>query len=171
MIVASPFLTEGNAASSAGINVLRSASLLERERRTTTAILKRGRFCWWGRLESTVRKTSNSCSANARSFPFLIEAQPICGAVRASCPMSSQASRRSRHSSSKTFTSSGGDQFDSGFFEDRHGQFTADRGKPIKKLIQCLSTFEVIKNIFDRNPRPGETRRTPKNLRIRDNEL
>ncbi len=66
-----------------------------------TAISNDQRSCWYERLRSAVRKTSNCPTARASSSPFRLLAQPISGAVLASCPASSRLRRLGRHSSSE----------------------------------------------------------------------
>src|SRR5215218_9921364 len=103
-ISALPLVSEGRRDSTLGASGLRSANRFEYARRTKTAMLNLGKFCWNDRLRSTVIKTSNSFSARASSSPFLMVAHPICGTVLTKCSCSSLANRLSTHSSKRIFT-------------------------------------------------------------------
>jgi len=56
MVAALPFSSDGRIDSSLGARGFKSANRFERARRTATAILNLGRFCWKARFRSTVTK-------------------------------------------------------------------------------------------------------------------
>src|ERR1035438_9261209 len=154
-----PGSREGSAASSKGASGLRSFKRLLDARRTTTAIRNLGIGCWNARLRSTVTKKSNSFSANRRSAPFLIVAQPICGTVRVQWPGNSFARRRSMHSSSSSFTSArGSDHLIFGAFEECDHHLAADRGKTFEKVVDRAARFDVVKQRLHGAPRPRKDR-------------
>src|ERR1044071_7771105 len=103
MTSALPLVSDGRIDRTFGARGFKSVNRFERDRRTNTAMLNLGRFCWKERFRSTVRKTSNSFSARARSSPFLVVAHPTCGTVLTKYPGSSLAKRRSTHSSKRIF--------------------------------------------------------------------
>ncbi len=172
MTSASPFFAVGMEFRIAEIKGRKSLSRLERVARTRTAMLNRARCCWKERLESTVRNRSNSFSANASSFPFFKEAQPICGTVLTEWPVRSPQSFRGMHSSERIFTSSGCRQHQVlRFFKERDGQFAGDGWEIIKKLVKRVAPFDVINQRFSGDSRSGKAGCSAHDFRVRNHNL
>src|SRR6185436_13049438 len=113
-----------------------SSRRLLRATSTTTAISNDERSCWYERLRSAVRNTSNCPTARASSSPFRLLAQPISGAVLASCPASSCLRRLGRHSSSRTRT---GEERLLGLLQGRDGLLAGDRREVVEELRKGLA--------------------------------
>ena len=154
-----------------GNNGSRSVMSFDGAFNAMTAILNFERFCWSSWQPSCVRKTSNFCTVNARSLPFLMEAQPSRGTVETTWPVRKFPSRLGRHSSSKTRISRHSHQIPPLFFWVGIEQLTPcrlnrsdclcpfHRGKIVQELRQRMPTFEIIKQRRDRHARPTEARR------------
>src|SRR6266705_6257202 len=108
---------------------------------TTTASIIPEKFCWYSRLRSIVRKTSNSLAASCNNSPFLTPAHPASATVLTSWPGNSFRSARGTHSSSSTRI---GDQMYLGLLESRNCKVPADGWEIIKKLIKRVTAFDVV---------------------------
>lgn len=166
-----PFFANGSDFKISGTNRRKSCKRLERVSKTRTAISNWERCCWNERLESTVRKISNSFSASARSFPFLNEAHPICGTVLTKWPDKSRASFRSTHSSMRIFTSNCCEHPFFGLFQKSHHLFSRNGRKSIQKFINRVAALDVVDQRFRRNSCSRETRRAAHDFTIGDDNL
>ena len=52
------------------------------------------------------------------------------------------------------------------FFERSDGHFTRDGRKPLQKIFECFSTFQVVEHRLDRHASPPEHRSSPENVAI-----
>jgi len=167
MNVACPFFVLGSSERISGTNGFRSGRRLDFTSKTTTAIWKRDKCCWDGSRLSTVRKTSKpSLAARAKSFPFLMEAQPILGTLVTLCPVSSRPSRQSRHSSRRIFISDGCEHSFLGFFQKRDDLRARNGGETFQKIVDGVSRFDVIHQRLHGNPCSGKARSSAHNFWI-----
>ena len=54
------------------------------------------------------------------------------------------------------------------FFESGDSGITRDSGKPLEKLFECLSAFEIVKESLDGDSRSTEHRSSAKNVGVFD---
>jgi hypothetical protein len=54
------------------------------------------------------------------------------------------------------------------FLESADSSFTRDSGKPLEKLFECLSAFEIVEESLDRDSRSTEHRSSAKNIEVFD---
>src|SRR5262245_55586841 len=123
--------------------------------------------CWYERLRSAVRKMSNCPTARRSSSPFRLLAQPISGAVLASCPESSRLRRLGRHSSSRTRT---GEKRLLGLLQGCYGLLPGDRRKVLQELGQGLPCLEVIEQRCEWDASADKYRRAAHDLRVAVND-
>jgi hypothetical protein len=169
MRVACPLGAIGNVTSRELRSRRRAAKALFCASRTTTAIEKRVRFCWWDRFRSTVTNASNCCCARASKRPFLIPFQPICSTVRTSWPAIWRASRRLTHSSRRTRMSRRLRRRFARRFEYGHNLLSTHSGKALQEIFDSLSGLKSIPQVSHRNASACETRLAAHDFRIRDN--
>src|SRR4030095_4229932 len=108
--------------------------------RVMTAIVA-GIACCAARSRSIVTNTSYFPAARTRSSPFRTPAQPHSGTVETSCPFSSLASRRGKHSSSRTRTIH---QRFACVLERCDGLISGYRGKVFDKIHAPIGGFALI---------------------------
>src|SRR5438034_9526678 len=85
-----------------------------------------------------------------------------------SCPTSSAASFRGRHSSRRMRT---GFQRRARQFERRNDLLAAHRREVIEELVQAVSGLEVIDEVLEWDPRSDEHGRPVEDVRIAVNDL
>src|SRR5215831_9678442 len=134
---------------------------------TTTARTIPEKFCWYSRLRSIVRKTSNSLAASCNSSPFFTSARPASATVLTSCPGNSFRSARGTHSSSSTRI---GDQMCFGLLDGRNRKVPADGGEIIKKLIKRVTAFDVVDERLHGHTRAHKHWRATQDLGVRVND-
>jgi len=138
---------------------------------TTTAMVIWDRLFWKDKLRSPVMNTWNSACANSNKRPFFMPFQPISWTVLTSWPGNSRRSRQSRHSSSSTFTSGGGQQFLGCCFDKSDDLLALYRRKTGQKLVYCFSALQVVDQVLHRHARASENRGAPHNLGIRSKHV
>src|SRR5262245_41808432 len=134
---------------------------------TTTAITTPEKFCWYSRLLSIVRKTSNSLAASCNSSPFFTPAHPASATVLTSWPGNSFRSVRGTHSSSSTRI---GDQKCLGLLEGRNNNIAADGWEIVKKLIKRVTAFDVVDEGLHRHASAHKHWRATQDLRVGVND-
>ena len=107
--------------------------------------------------------TSYFPAARTRSSPFRTPAQPHSGTVETSYPFSSLASRRGKHSSSRTRTVH---QRFACVLERCDGLISGYRGKVFDKIVDPVAGFEIVEEILHRNSRADEHGGSPEDFRI-----
>src|SRR5712692_1254899 len=133
---------------------------LVRARSVTTAILA-GSRCVRSMCLSMVMKTENVLEARSSSAPFSRLDQPSCCTVRTSCPASSSASSRGRHSSSRMRT---GFQSLSSYLEGGNRLLPGHRGEGLQEVIDRVPGFQIVNKVLERNAGPHEHRGTAEYL-------
>src|SRR5262245_28542089 len=125
------------------------------------------RFCWYSRLRSIVRKTSNSLAASCNSSPFFTPAHPASATVLMSWPGNSFRNARGTHSSSSTRI---GDQMCLGLLEGCNSNIPADGREIVKKLVKRVAAFNVVDEGLHGHASAHKHGGAPQNLRVGAND-
>ena len=159
----SPDLRAGRALRIAGTSGWRCTMRLDGARTSNTPTANVVRFCWNSIPRSIVTRASYSPPIRRRSSPFVMPVHPRPATVSTLWPSSAAARSTGSCSSRRTRTS----QQRSAREIERSDRLVALNGWELaKKLLQGLSTLEVVKQRLYRNACADEYRRAPQDVRV-----